>query len=464
MSTLTAKNQPPVDNISSEIESILSGASAPERAGLLRILGEAEKGGGLGLEDAATLLNVEDPDALELVYKKAKEVKQRIFGRRVVLFAPLYLSNHCINACLYCGFRGENRTLPRKALTGAEVVREAKTLEAMGFKRLLLVLGEDPRLGVDYIADCVRAVYKNTGIRIVHLNAPPMETGELKTLKDCGVGVYQVFQETYHRPTYEKMHPGGPKRDYDWRLKAMDRALGAGFSDVGIGSLIGLYDFRYDALATIAHSVHLYETFGTHAHTLSVPRLRPAAGSALREPPLRVSDNDMKKIVAVYRLSVPSAGVVVSTREPSGLRTELLHAGASQLSAASRTGPGGYSLKGTDTLEQFSTNDNRTLEEVMASVVSEGMLPSLCTSCYRVGRVGGKFTETAAAGKMSALCHANALLTLKEYVLDHAESGFSGPLNDALEKALNEVKDPGLRKGLLKKIEELEEGERDLFF
>ncbi len=464
MSTLAAKNRPLVDNISREVESILRGAAPPDRASLVRILEEAGKARGLGLEDAASLLFLQDQGSLELVYKKARVVKQQVFGKRVVLFAPLYLGNRCINSCLYCGFRRENTTLPRKTLGEAEIVREARALERMGFKRLLLVLGEDPDLGVDYIARSVRAVYKNTGIRMVHVNAPPMEVEELKTLKGSGVGVYQVFQETYHRPTYEKMHPGGPKRDYAWRLRVMDRALEADFSDVGIGTLLGLYDFRYDVLATIAHSRHLYETFGTHAHTISVPRLRPAAGSMLKGPPSRVSDEEVKKIVAVYRLSVPSAGVVVSTRESKTLRGELLHAGASQLSAASRTDPGGYSVNAGDTLEQFSTNDNRTLEEVMASIAREGMLPSLCTSCYRAGRVGGKFTETATKGKIKSFCHANALLTLKEYLLDHAENGSSGKLEDALLRALKEIKDPALRRGIMEKLKELEKGKRDLYF
>jgi 2-iminoacetate synthase len=447
-----------------KIESILSMASVPDGTGLLRILKEAEKAKGLPLEGAAALLTIEDPVLLELVYKKAREVKERLFGKRVVLFAPLYLSNHCINGCLYCGFRSENRTLPRKALKEVELVREASTLEKMGFKRLLLVVGEDPRFGVDYILRAVKAIYEKTGIRIVHVNAPPMEIEDLKRLKDCDVGVYQVFQETYHRPTYEKMHPGGPKSDYHRRLEVMDRALTAGFSDVGIGALLGLYDYRFDVLATIAHSKHLCESFGAHAHTISVPRLRPAEGSTLKGSPWPVTDRQMKKIAAVYRLAVPSAGLVVSTRESPVLRTELLHTGASQLSAASRTDPGGYSLENRNTPEQFSTDDTRPLGEVMASIVSEGYLPSLCTTCYRVGRVGMNFTEITTAGEMNKFCQANALITLKEYILDHAKNGYNGLFKRALARAFEEIKDPAISKGLQKRLKELEEGKRDLFF
>jgi 2-iminoacetate synthase len=464
MSIAATKNLPPARKLWQEIESILEGRRSPDRAGLLPILKDAEKATGLPLEAAAALLKVEDPELLEVIYKKAKEVKERVFGKRIVLFAPLYLSNHCINHCLYCGFRSENRTLPRKALKETEIVREASTLEKMGFKRLLLVVGEDPRLGVDYIARAAKAVYKRTGIRIIHVNAPPMEIEEFKRLKDCGVGVYQLFQETYHMPTYERMHPGGPKSDYHRRLTVMDRALAAGFSDVGIGALLGLYDYRFDVLATIAHSKHLYENFGTHAHTISIPRLRPAAGSALNGPPFCVTDEQMKKIVAVYRLAVPSAGVVVSTRESSTLRTALLHTGASQVSAASRTDPGGYSLKARNTPEQFTIDDDRPLEEVMASIAKQGCLPSLCTTCYRVGRVGSNFTETAEAGEMHKFCQANALLTLKEYVLDHEKNGYNELFKEAMERAFDEIKDPAIRKGLIKKLKELEKGKRDLFF
>ena len=449
----------------SKIEAILDGAEEPDERRLSLILKDAERCEGLSLEQCAALLSVKDPRLLERLARCAGRVKQKVFGKRIVLFAPLYLSNYCANACLYCGFRSANKELPRKALSEEEVVREAAALEKMGFKRVLLVTGEDPLRRLDYIMDSVRAIYRDTGIRIVHVNAPPMDVDELRELKKSGVGVYQVFQETYHRPTYAAMHPAGPKSDYGYRLRAMDRAILAGFGDVGIGALLGLYDHRFDALSAIAHSRHLYSRYGTHAHTLSVPRLRPAAGSALiPEDAARhaVSDEEFKKVVAVYRLAVPSAGVVVSTREPVRLRNELIHAGASQLSAASRTDPGGYTAD-EKTIEQFSTSDRRTLVEVMVSVLEEGGLPSLCTTCYRTGRVGAGFTEITSRGEMQKYCQANALLTLKEYMLDHPAKGGNEIFDEIITKALDDIKEPEIRKKVTKRLKELEKGKRDLY-
>ncbi|MBI5492427.1 MAG: [FeFe] hydrogenase H-cluster radical SAM maturase HydG [Deltaproteobacteria bacterium] len=442
------------------IESLLQGPQ-PSAGKVARILEKAGACKGLGIEDSAALITIEAPDILNAVFKKAGEVKERVFGKRVVLFAPLYLSNHCTNGCVYCGFRSANREFPRKALDVPQTIKEARSLEEMGFKRVLLVTGEDPRYGLDYIISCVRAIYENTGIRIVHVNAPPMDTESLKALKGSGAGVYQAFQETYHRPTYEKMHPWGMKKDYDFRIEVMDRAMSAGFGDVGIGPLLGLYDYRFDSLSAIAHSRHLYDEFGAHAHTISIPRLRPAQ-AGLSEVPCPVSDEELKKIVAVLRLSVPSAGVVVSTREGASLRNRLMHVGATQLSAASRTNPGGYTEG--EGLEQFSTNDKRSLPEVIRSVIDEGYLPSLCTTCYRVGRVGHEFTEKTIAGEMGRLCQANAILTLKEYLLDHIKNGSREAVERSLEEGLKEVKDQALKDALIRKLKELEEGGRDLFF
>lgn len=427
-------------------------ASILERAGMCR---------GLSLEDSSALLSIKDPRLLESLYSKAGEVKERLFGKRVVLFAPLYLSNHCTNGCLYCGFSSANKGVARKALEPAEVVEEAGALEEMGFKRVLLVTGEDPRWGLDYIISCVEAVYRGTGVRIVHVNAPPMDTGSLKRLKASGAGVYQAFQETYHRPTYNRMHPSGRKKDFDFRLGVMDRAIEAGFEDVGIGPLLGLYGYRYDCLAAIAHSQHLYGRFKTHAHTISIPRLRPA-GAGLASVPCHVTDEDLKKTVAVFRLAVPSAGVVVSTREAPELRSFLIHIGATQLSAGSRTNPGGYSQeKG---LEQFSTNDKRPLAEVMASIVDEGYLPSLCTTCYRVGRVGHEFTEKTISGSMEKFCQANAILTLKEYISDHSKNGSKETIEKAVKAAIEDIKDPSMKKAVVEKLKDIEAGKRDLFF
>ncbi len=444
-----------------QIETLLEEGARASREDVALILERASLGKGTSLEDAATLLSVKDEETLAALLRKSGEVKDRVFGKRVVLFAPLYLSNFCTNGCVYCGFRSANRSVERKALTPDEAVAEAKTLEAMGFKRVLLVTGEDPRYGIDYIAACVEAIYSKTGMRIVHVNAPPMETASLRLLKEAGAGVYQSFQETYHRPTYEAVHPHGNKKDYDFRIKVMDRAIEAGFEDVGIGPLLGLHDHRFDCLATIAHSRHLFESFGTHAHTVSIPRLRPA-DSGLKEVTHPVSDLELKKIVAVFRLAIPSAGVVVSTRESAAFRSELLHVGATQLSAASKTNPGGYAQGRS--LEQFSTNDQRGLPEVMSSVVAEGFIPSLCTTCYRVGRTGAEFTRKTVAGEMEKFCQANALLTLKEYIEDYAENGLGETLGRIINDGLEEIKDHSIKKALKDRLKEIEEGKRDIYF
>ncbi|MFZ3072018.1 MAG: [FeFe] hydrogenase H-cluster radical SAM maturase HydG [Thermodesulfobacteriota bacterium] len=436
----------------------------PSERELSLILKDAYSLKGLGLESAALLLAIKDARLLKRLYQAAFDIKEKVFGKRIVLFAPLYLSNLCVNNCLYCGFRSANKDIPRKALSTEEVVKEARALEGMGFKRILLVTGEDPSYGLDYIIACIRAVYKKTGIRIVHLNAPPMGVEELKEIKAEGVGVFQVFQETYHAPTYELMHPSGKKKNYDWRITVMDRAFQAGFDDVGIGALLGLYDFRFDALSAIAHSKHLYETYGTHAHTISIPRLRPAEGSKLPKKDAgryEVSNEELKKIVSVYRLSVPSAGVVASTRESAGLRNELIKIGASQLSAASKTDPGGYAAK-EETLSQFSTSDKRSMLEVMIDTIKAGCLPSLCTTCYRTGRVGKNFAEITSSGNMEKFCHANAVLTLKEYTLEHPLNGEANLFNEAITAALSSVKEPKAREKIIQGIKELEDGKRDV--
>ncbi|VAV84017.1 [FeFe]-hydrogenase maturation protein HydG [hydrothermal vent metagenome] len=455
------------------IERLLEEQTETSAEELSPILSEAEGLKGLSLEQTALLLKTEDPALLTQILSCADRVKQKVFGNRIVLFAPLYLSNYCVNACLYCGFKSGNKELPRRALTKDEAVKEARTLVAMGFKRVLLVTGEDKKYGTDYITGIVKAIYKETGMRIIHVNAAPMDTDELSELKAAGVGVYQVFQETYHRPTYEKMHPAGPKKDYDYRLAAMERAAEAGFQDLGIGTLLGLYDYRFDVLSTIAHSQSLFNRYGMHAHTISIPRLRPAAGTTGDKEALyahSVSDSELKKIVAIYRLSVPTAGVVVTTREPEELRRELLHAGASQLSAASRTNPGGYNEtaaaaddKKDKTLEQFSTSDQRTVAEVMATIIKEGGLPSLCTTCYRTGRVGEHFTKLTASGEMQKFCQANALLSLKEYTIDNPPNGKTELFNDALKKTFDSIEDKEIKDKVIQKLTALKKGAKDLY-
>jgi len=458
------------------VEAIVASAAAgePSESEVEDILLRASLLKGLSLENCGTLLAIENPDLLARLYERAGEVKSALLGKRIVLFAPLYLSNYCTNNCLYCGFRKDNSEAMRRTLTVDEAVAEARQLEGMGFHRLLLVSGEDRRQStLDHLIAVIEAIYRDTAIRIVHVNAAPMEVEDLRRLKGAGTGVYQVFQETYHRPTYSHMHPSGTKRDYDYRLEVMERAMEAGFNDVGIGVLLGLYDYRFDVLATIAHSFHLFERYGTHAHTVSVPRLRPADGSGLIEPPAPVTDEDFKKIVAVYRLAIPSAGVVVSTRESREVRDAVMGIGASQMSAGSRTDPGGYAVETSDsdmqrgeveTVEQFSTSDHRTVAEVMESILDGGFIPSVCTSCYRVGRTGREFTEKTLSGDMGKFCNANAILTLQEFLLDHGANGIREKGEVAIERALSGIREPSLKGEVVKRIGEIKGGKRDLFF
>lgn len=439
-------------------------ATPPSPQEVEDILDKGKELKGLSPGEAFKLLSVNDGEIRRLIGSVAGWVKERIYGKRVVLFAPLYLSNYCLNDCVYCGFRAGNREAKRKALSLEEAVEEARALEKRGYKRALLVIGEDERrYDLESLLKTIRAIYRETGIRILHLNAPPMEVEDFRRLRDAGIGVYQLFQETYHRQTYSAMHRGGRKRDYLYRLTAMDRAIEGGFKDVGIGVLLGLYDYRFDVASLIAHSWYLYRRYGTHAHTISLPRLRPAPGAILKSPPHPVTDEDLKHIVSVCRISLPSVGIVISTREPKDLRDELIKVGVSQISAGSRTEPGGYA-RGRSFERQFDIFDTRPLEEVIEAIIREGLMPSLCTSCYRVGREGKVFTEKTLRGEIKTFCHLNAILTLKEYLLDSAGNGVRQKGEEVIRKGIEEIEDEGLKEELIRRLKAIEEGRRDLFF
>jgi 2-iminoacetate synthase len=410
----------------------------------------------LSLQEVSHLLALEDNLIWEEVFETARLIKEKVYGNRVVLFAPLYLSNACVNDCGYCGFRKGNRNAKRKSLEVEEAIEEASLLAAKGYKRLLLVTSEHPHYSaLDYLERVILGIYRNTSIRIQHINAPPMDIEDFTRLKASGVGVYQCFQETYHFPTYRKLHPSGPKADYTYRLGTMDRAIEAGFEDVGMGVLLGLYDWKWDVWALLAHSRRLINKYGFGPHTLSVPRLQPAENSRLSSVPHKVSDRNLKKIVAIYRLALPYVGVVVSTRESSELRDELFLTGASQVSAGSKTSPGGY-IKEGDTA-QFEIGDQRSLEEVITKIASLGLIPSLCTACYREKRSGKRFKELTKKGGMKKLCQENALLTLKEYIEDYASS----TVREQLLKRLEDECKKG-RNGLFKKFKLIEQGKRDI--
>jgi 2-iminoacetate synthase len=410
----------------------------------------------LDMTELSALLELRDRDLWDEVFDAAGKVKEKVYGNRIVLFAPLYLSNECTNDCLYCGFRTGNVNAKRKTLSSDEAVEEAKLLSGKGYKRLLLVASEHAkRSGIDYFEKIVDAIYKESDIRILHANMAPLSVDDFKRLKAFGIGVYQCFQETYHIPSYRYLHPKGTKADYAWRLGVMDRAIEAGFEDIGMGVLLGLYDWRWDVAALISHSRRLMSKYGFGPHTLSVPRLQPSHASVMDNSKYRVSDEDLKKIVAIYRLALPHVGVVVSTRESAALRDELLSIGASQISAGSKTSPSGY-INDDDT-EQFEVGDTRSLDDVIGKIADMGLMPSLCTACYREGRSGETFKQLARDERIKTFCHENALLSLKEYAEDSASDEVKQKLFKILEKETSKCSN-----GLADKIRQIEKGKRDI--
>jgi 2-iminoacetate synthase len=449
-----------------EISRLLADATPFRRREAFSLLTSLSPIRKLSLPEAARLLATSDPMVWETAAGMARAVREEVFGRRVVLFAPLYLSNECGNNCLYCGFRKDNREADRITLSPEHAVREAQFLERRGFHRLLLVSGETPgKTDAGYIADVLKAIYRETQMRILHVNAAPMPEEDLRLLKGAGAGVYQVFQETYHPETYATMHPSGPKADYAWRLTCMDRAMRAGFEDVGIGALLGLYDYRFEVLSVIRHAESIREAYGTFPHTISVPRFKPAFGSPLLEAPRPVSDEEFEKIVIVYRLSVPTAGIVVTTREPAALRDRVLDIGASQISAGSKTDPGGYEEGVRRThAEQFVLDDTRTVEEIVRMILGRGYIPSLCTSCYRRKRTGETFTEMAADGHIKGFCLPNALLTLAEYAVSAGDPLLREECLAAVMAGKKEMEGSPLAGEFERKLSRVLAGEKDLFF
>ena len=421
----------------------------------------------LSLEDTAKLLAVDDPILLDKLFKTAKEVKQRIYGKRIVLFAPLYISNYCSNNCLYCAFRSDNKSIKRTHLDADGVKKQTEILLKKGHKRILVVAGEAPPKGmssVDYYVEAINAVYSaragNDKIKRVNINCAPLSVEEFKKLKSSGIGTFQIFQETYHGGTYKKMHPKGPKSDPDNRLDAVDRAFAAGIDDVGIGVLYGLYDYKFETLAMLSHVEHLEKMHNVGPHTISVPRIEPAPGVELTNNiPHEVSDLEFKKVVAAIRLSVPYTGMILSTRETPDLRDELLDLGISQISAASRTSPGGYD-ESEDTGVQFELGDTRSLDEVMDTLVEKGFIPSFCAACYRSSRTGETFMNLAKPGTIKGKCTMNALITLKEYLDDFASDGVKRKGYEMIREEKEKLS-PGEKEMLGKFYEDINRGLRD---
>ncbi len=437
------------------------------------IIQKSKEAKGLSLKESAALLNINDKETLNELFHTAKEVKEKIYGNRLVLFAPLYLTNLCVNNCLYCAFRKDNKELKRKTLSLEEIKEETEFLVGQGHKRLLLVCGEHPKkASMEFIGESIKTIYevkiKNGNIRRLNVNTAPLSIENFKILKSFGIGTYQCFQETYHYETYLKMHPEGPKRDYSWRLFAMDRALQAGIDDVGIGALFGLTDWKFETLALLSHAFNLDQRFGIGPHTISVPRLEPAFNAPVsQKPPFAVDDLSFKKIVAVLRLAVPYTGIILSTRERAELRRELFHVGVSQISAGSRTSPGAYKESKESVeeyqMEQFQLGDHRSLDEVVRDCCELGFMPSFCTACYRSNRTWDRFMELAKSGNIGKICVPNAISTFNEYILDFASDETKIVAEDFTKKELEKLDGPTKVK-TEKMLQKINQGKRDIFF
>lgn len=436
------------------------------------IIQKASDAKGLTLRESAALLNISDPVILDELFHKAKEVKEKIYGNRLVLFAPLYVTNLCVNNCLYCAFRKDNKELKRRTLTVDEIEEEARYLVLTGQKRILLVAGEHPKkASMEFLGEAISRIYSininGNNIRRLNVNTAPLTLQDFKLLKSFGIGTYQCFQETYHYKTYKEMHPSGPKADFAWRLYAMDRALQAGIDDVGIGALFGLTDYRFETLALLMHAADLDYKYGIGPHTISIPRLEPALNApAAENPPHAVDDLSFKKLVAVIRLSVPYTGIILSTRERPELRRELFEVGVSQISAGSRTAPGAYkeSQESLDEheLEQFQLGDHRSLDEVVKDITSLGYMPSFCTACYRSNRTGDRFMELAKTGNIGKICVPNAMATFEEYLNDFASEETRMIGKHFIENELRKLSGATKRR-TEEMIQKVDAGERDVY-
>lgn len=454
------------------IHHLLKGTIKSPNEEIQKILGKALLLKGLELDEVAALINLSGKDGLDSLFKTALKIKKLVYGNRLVLFAPLYISSYCSNNCLYCGFRKDNKGMKRKCLTIDEIKEETKMVLEQGHKRILMLMGENSaECSFEYFLKAIDAVYsvkdsKGNSIRRINAEIAPLSEEEFRKLSKIKIGTYACFQETYHKETYRKMHPSGRKADYFWRIYAMDRALKNGLHDVGIGALFGLYDYRFEVLALIQHAKHLNKTYGIGPHTISIPRIEPAQNAPISQKiPYPVSDFDFKKLVAVLRCAVPYTGMILSTRETAEMRNELFNLGVSQISAGSKTNPGGYKESITNPIneEQFSINDTRTTGEVIKSVIEQGFIPSFCTGCYRKNRVGKEFMELAKPGLIKMHCLPNSLTTLKEYLMDYADVKTKEMGEHLIEKELTNIPEK-IREKTANFLKRIENGERDLYF
>lgn len=426
----------------------------------------------LGIAETAELIRADDPETIAEILEGARALKREVYGNRIVLFAPLYIGSLCVNDCSYCAFRRSNPEAFRRTLTPDDIASQILALEDSGHKRVILVFGEHPTYGPGFIAECVRRVYQTRSgsgeIRRVNVNAAPLDHDGFRLVKDAGIGTYQIFQETYHHATYARVHPASTwKGDFAYRLDAPARAIEAGCDDVGIGALFGLHDWRFEVLGLVAHAVHLQAEYGVGPHTISFPRLQPAVGTAL-DATNPVTDEDFKRLIAILRLAVPYTGLILTAREPAGLRREAMVLGVSQIDAGSRIELLGYTEAGDAQRvdrEQFRLSDVRSLDEVMRELILDGHVPSFCTSCYRLGRTGEHFMEFAVPGFIKRFCTPNALLTLMEYLVDYAAPETAAAGRVLIQEELAQIADDGLRAKVLERLRLIEsESRRDLYF
>ena len=425
---------------------------------------------GLTHREASVLLACEDPELNRKMFSLAEEIKKAFYGNRIVLFAPLYLSNYCINGCVYCPYHSINKNIPRKKLTQEEVERQVIALQDMGHKRLALEAGEDPvHNPIEYILECIKTIYsikhKNGAIRRVNVNMAATTVENYRKLKEAGIGTYILFQETYHKESYLKLHPFGPKHDYNYHTEAMDRAMEGGIDDVGLGVLFGLELYRYEFAGLLMHAEHLEAVHGVGPHTISVPRIKKADDIDPSVFDNGISDEIFEKLIALIRISVPYTGMIISTRESQAVRARALHLGISQISGASRTSVGGYDEpeRPHDT-EQFDVSDQRSLDEVIAWLMDMGFIPSFCTACYRAGRTGDRFMSLCKSGQIQNCCHPNALMTLKEFLVDYASEETRRKGNAMIASEIPTIPNEKVRDALVKYLERIENGERDFRF
>ncbi|MDR3279537.1 MAG: [FeFe] hydrogenase H-cluster radical SAM maturase HydG [Synergistaceae bacterium] len=448
-----------------EVEKILADSRGKSERELDDILDRAEALKGLSPEDVAALLTTGSSTRIERMFRIAGQIKEEIYGERVVMFAPLYISDYCVNRCAYCGYRCDNKFTRRK-LTMDEIRSEAEILERMGHKRLALEAGEDPvNCPIDYILEAIHTIYgmkAGSGeIRRVNVNIAATTEENYKKLHEIGIGTYILFQETYHEPSYARFHEAGPKRNFNYHLTAFDRAMRSGIDDVGGGVLFGLHDWRFEVLSLMLHNRHLDETFGAGFHTISMPRLCHAQGMDMSAYEI-LSDDDFKRVVSTVRIAVPYTGMIISTRESPAMRKELIKTGISQISGGSSVEVGGYALR-EDGGEQFEVADNRPAIDVMRFLMDEGLVPSFCTACYRKGRTGDRFMSLAKSGNIKNVCLPNALMTLCEYMMDYGDDSFRIQADALINTNLSKIRNDSMRELTRGNIEKIKNGKRDLF-